>query len=94
MDFGTISSNLQNGIKYLNAEDVYKDVEHIWENCRKYNKKGDYIVYLMKRVKKKFMKYWTASGLRSDILKKPGGMNFMIMLFLCLLDLASAVLRA
>ncbi|KDP42436.1 hypothetical protein JCGZ_00233 [Jatropha curcas] len=73
MDFGTICSNLQNGVKYLNSEDVYKDVEYIWENCRKYNKKGEYIVYLMKRVKKKFMKYWTAAGLHSEITKKPSG---------------------
>ncbi|XP_020533280.1 uncharacterized protein LOC105629656 isoform X2 [Jatropha curcas] len=73
MDFGTICSDLQNRVKYLNSEDVYKAVQYIWENCRKYNKKGDYIVYLMKRVKKKFMKYWTAAGLCSEIMKKPSG---------------------
>lgn len=81
MDFGTICNNLQNGVKYLNAEDVYKDVQCIWENCLKYNKKGDYIVYLMKRVKKKFMKYWTAAVLQSETLKKDTGMGFTIMLF-------------
>ncbi|KAK1385909.1 Bromo domain-containing protein [Heracleum sosnowskyi] len=66
MDFGTICSNLENGVKYLNSKDVYKDVELIWNNCFKYNNKGDYVVDLMKRVKKNFTKNWTAAGLYSD----------------------------
>lgn len=66
MDFGTICSNLESGIKYMNSEDVYKDVQFIWENCYKYNNKGDYILELMKRVKKNFSKYWFAAGLYSD----------------------------
>ncbi|VVA94125.1 unnamed protein product [Arabis nemorensis] len=65
MDFGTICSNFEKG-KYMNSEDVYKDVQYIWNNCSKYNKKGDYIVDLMKRVKKNFMKYWTAAGLFTE----------------------------
>ncbi|KAL8134914.1 hypothetical protein AgCh_009792 [Apium graveolens] len=32
MDFGTICSNLENGATYLNSEDMYKDVELIWNN--------------------------------------------------------------
>lgn len=67
MDFGTISQNLENSCKYRNSEDVYKDVQYIWDNCCKYNNKGDYIVDLMKRVKKNFMKYWTDAGLYTDI---------------------------
>ncbi|KAK8522373.1 hypothetical protein V6N13_115346 [Hibiscus sabdariffa] len=63
MDFGTICRNLESSTKYLNTEDVLNDVQYIWENCCKSNKKGEYIVYLMKRVKKKFMKYWIAAGL-------------------------------
>ncbi|KAF5952052.1 hypothetical protein HYC85_009996 [Camellia sinensis] len=59
MDFGTICSNLESGVKYMNSEDVFKDVQYIWENCYKYNNKGDYVVELMKRVKKNFSKYWT-----------------------------------
>ncbi|KAF5781780.1 putative chromatin remodeler Bromodomain family [Helianthus annuus] len=66
MDFGTICSNLESGIKYMNSEDVYKDVRFIWENCYKYNNKGDYILELMKRVKKNFSKYWSAAGLYSE----------------------------
>ncbi|KAH1122887.1 hypothetical protein J1N35_006047 [Gossypium stocksii] len=63
MDFGTICSNLENSTKYMNTKDVFNDVQYIWENCCKCNRKGEYIVYLMKRVKKKFMKYWIAAGL-------------------------------
>ncbi|CAJ2649233.1 unnamed protein product [Trifolium pratense] len=66
MDFGTVCSNLEKNDKYMNSEDVYKDVQYIWENCYKYNNKGDYIVDLMRRVKKNFMKYWTAAGLYTD----------------------------
>nr|XP_010911826.2 transcriptional activator SPT7 isoform X2 [Elaeis guineensis] len=67
MDFGTICHELEHGHKYTNSEDVYKDVQYIWENCYKYNNKGDYILDLMKRVKKNFMKYWLAAGLYSDM---------------------------
>ncbi|XP_031504275.1 uncharacterized protein LOC116266919 isoform X3 [Nymphaea colorata] len=65
MDFGTICAELEFGKKYMNSEDVYKDVQYIWGNCYKYNNKGDYILDLMKRVKKNFAKYWTAAGLYS-----------------------------
>ncbi|KAL5230276.1 hypothetical protein ABZP36_029052 [Zizania latifolia] len=67
MDFGTICQNLECGDKYMNSEDVYKDVLYIWDNCTKYNSKGDYIIELMKRVKKGFMKNWLAAGLCSDV---------------------------
>ncbi|KAG6396373.1 hypothetical protein SASPL_142521 [Salvia splendens] len=66
MDFGTICSNLEKGVKYKTAEDVFIDVQYVWDNCYKYNNKGDYIVELMKRVKKAFTKYWAAAGLFSD----------------------------
>ncbi|KAJ4851414.1 hypothetical protein Tsubulata_030614 [Turnera subulata] len=66
MDFGTVCSNLEKGDKYMNSEDVYKDVQYIWDNCYKYNNKGDYILDLMKRVKKNFMKYWVAAGLYNE----------------------------
>ncbi|KAJ6394894.1 hypothetical protein OIU77_023997 [Salix suchowensis] len=54
MDFGTICSNLEKGDMYMNSKDVYKDVKYIWDNCFKYNSKGDYILDLMKRVRKNF----------------------------------------
>lgn len=72
MDFGTICDNLEKGVKYMNSEDVFKDVQYIWENCHKYNNKGDYILELMKRVKKNFTKYWTSAGLHSE---QPRRMN-------------------
>ncbi|CAD6266318.1 unnamed protein product [Miscanthus lutarioriparius] len=75
MDFGTICQNLERGDKYMNSEDVYKDVQFIWDNCIKYNSKGDYIIELMKRVKKGFMKYWLAAGLYSDFPDSGGNDN-------------------
>ncbi|KAK6945476.1 Bromodomain [Dillenia turbinata] len=73
MDFGTICGNLENGVKYMNSEDVFKDVQYIWDNCYKYNNKGDYILELMKRVKKNFTKYWAAAGLYNEHMKRPNG---------------------
>ncbi|KAL8151626.1 hypothetical protein V2J09_021434 [Rumex salicifolius] len=75
MDFGTVRSNLESGTKYINSESVFKDVRYIWDNCYKYNNKGDFIVDLMKRVKKNFMKYWAAAGLYSDQPKKGKGVE-------------------
>ncbi|KAK9287479.1 hypothetical protein L1049_015900 [Liquidambar formosana] len=73
MDFGTICRNLENGVKYMNSEDVFKDVQYIWENCYKYNNKGDYIMELMKRVRKNFTKYWAAAGLYSEQSRSTNG---------------------
>uniref|UniRef100_A0ACD5WUY0 Uncharacterized protein n=1 Tax=Avena sativa TaxID=4498 RepID=A0ACD5WUY0_AVESA len=75
MDFGTICQNLERGNKYMNSEDVYKDVQFIWDNCTKYNSKGDFIIELMKRVKKAFMKNWLAAGLYSDVQDNGGNDN-------------------
>ncbi|XP_019440407.1 PREDICTED: transcription factor GTE11 isoform X2 [Lupinus angustifolius] len=66
MDFGTICRRLENNEKYMNSEDVFKDVQYIWDNCYKYNNKGDYILDLMRRVKKNFMKYWASVGLYTE----------------------------
>ncbi|XP_052204391.1 uncharacterized protein LOC127809559 [Diospyros lotus] len=63
MDFGTICSNIENGVKYKNSKDIFQDVQCIWDNCSMYNKKGQYILVLMKRVKKNFTKYWSEAGL-------------------------------
>ncbi|XP_054776691.1 uncharacterized protein LOC129285152 isoform X2 [Prosopis cineraria] len=78
MDFGTICSSLERNDKYMDSEDVFKDVQYIWSNCYKYNNKGDYILDLMRRVKKNFMKYWTAAGLYSEhakTTKEDGGQS-------------------
>ncbi|XP_024535584.1 tyrosine-protein kinase BAZ1B [Selaginella moellendorffii] len=66
MDFGTICENLEKRQKYRNASDVYRDIQQIWTNCRKYNHKGDPILDLMKKVQKACSKYWTANGVLRD----------------------------
>lgn len=80
MDFGTICGNLENGVKYMNSEDVFKDVRYIWENCYKYNNKGDYILDLMRRVKKNFSKYWTAAGLYNGQVSATNGESLVIII--------------
>ncbi|KAL4183994.1 hypothetical protein AMTRI_Chr11g157800 [Amborella trichopoda] len=70
MDFGTICDSLEQGTKYMNSQDVFKDVQIIWDNCYRYNSKGDYILDLMKRVKKSFTKYWAAAGLSCERTKR------------------------
>ncbi|XP_058097709.1 transcriptional activator SPT7 [Magnolia sinica] len=70
MDFGTICHYLEHGLKYMNSEDVYKDVQFIWKNCYRYNSKGNYILDLMKRVKKHFRKCWMAAGLYCEPQKR------------------------
>ncbi|XXG72113.1 hypothetical protein AAC387_Pa07g1276 [Persea americana] len=70
MDFGTICSDLEHGCKYLNSEEVFRDVQFIWENCSRYNNKGDYILNQMNRVKKNFMKYWMAAGFHCELPKR------------------------
>lgn len=82
MDFGTICSNLEKGDKYMNSEDVFNDVQYIWGNCYKYNNKGDYILDLMRRVKKNFTKYWTAAGLYNGQSRGSNGEPFMLLSFL------------
>ncbi|KAL9684181.1 hypothetical protein QQ045_021615 [Rhodiola kirilowii] len=72
MDFSTIYNDIERGVKYKNAEDVLKYVEHIWKSCRQYYSKGDHIMDLMELVKKNFMKCWTAAGLHSK-LERSGG---------------------
>ncbi|KAJ7543130.1 hypothetical protein O6H91_09G026100 [Diphasiastrum complanatum] len=62
MDFGTIRRLLENREKYLNSQDIYRDIQLIWVNCRKYNHKGDPILEMMKKVQKACSKYWTATG--------------------------------
>lgn len=63
VDFGTVCRHLESGSKYMNSEDIFKDVQCIWENCYKYYDKGNYILDLVERVKENFIKYWTAAGL-------------------------------
>ncbi|KAF9660671.1 hypothetical protein SADUNF_SadunfUnG0003100 [Salix dunnii] len=86
MDFGTICSNLEKGDKYMNSKDVYKDVQYIWDNCFKYNSKGDYILDLMKRVKKNFMKYWTTAGLYTELSKGSDGVKMVQLIIVIDLD--------
>ncbi|KAF2320050.1 hypothetical protein GH714_022550 [Hevea brasiliensis] len=62
MDFGTICRNLEKDDKYMNSEDVYKIFNSFGTTVITIIVKVT-IYDLMRRVKKNFMKYWTAAGL-------------------------------
>ncbi|XLR00127.1 hypothetical protein S83_066325, partial [Arachis hypogaea] len=67
--------NLVKRDKYINSKDVYKDVQYIWDNCYKYDNKGDDILDHMRRVKKKCMMYWTAARLYYELPKGTKGVT-------------------
>ncbi|KAL0384614.1 UNVERIFIED_CONTAM: Bromodomain-containing factor 2 [Sesamum radiatum] len=83
MDFGTICSKLESGLKYRNSEEVFKDVGLIWDNCCKYNKKGSLILELMKRVKTNFKRQWTAAGLHREQSTLTTGKNGLCSCWCC-----------
>ena len=84
MDLGTICKHLERGSKYRSSQDVYEDIQLVWTNCRIYNQKGDPILDLLARVKKNFMKYWTAAGLYTE--KPSGWLDRRFCKLLCLID--------
>lgn len=80
MDFRMIRRNLENGVKYMDADDVFSDVKYIWENCYKYNKAGDPILELVKNVEETFIKYWNAAGLHDTEAEITTGEGFFYFL--------------
>jgi bromodomain-containing factor 1 len=61
MDFSTIKKALLKGGKYVTFEDVFNDVQLIWDNCKTYNMAGseiyklaEYMEKLSKRTIQKF----------------------------------------
>lgn len=57
MDFGTISQNLAQG-RYETMEDVAKDIELVFENCRTFNPPSTYPVICADVLEKAFRKEW------------------------------------
>ena len=52
MDFSTIKKNLQKGGKYETFEDVFADIQLIWDNCKTYNMAGSEIYKLAEYMEK------------------------------------------
>jgi transcription initiation factor TFIID subunit 2 len=57
MDFGTMSQMVAEG-KYSSMEDFGKDVELVFDNCRKFNPPKTYPVDCADAVEKVFKKEW------------------------------------
>ena len=54
MDLGTIKKKI-NDNKYTSTEEIYKDIQLVWDNCKRYNMEGS-DVYKMAQYCEKFTK--------------------------------------
>ena len=54
MDLSTIRKKIEDN-KYQNVKEIYKDIQLIWDNCKRYNREGS-DVYKMAQVCEKFTK--------------------------------------
>lgn len=68
MDFSTIKESLQKGGKYDTYEDLFGDVQLIWDNCKTYNIAGSDIYklaeYMEKLAKRCIQKFRAANGIQ------------------------------
>jgi hypothetical protein len=68
MDFSTIKKALAKGGKYETYEDVFADVQLIWDNCKTYNMAGSEIYklaeYMEKLAKRAIQKFRAANGIQ------------------------------
>ena len=51
MDFSTILKNL-NKCRYTTYEEIFDDIQLIWDNCKKYNKQGSPVYKLGEKMEK------------------------------------------
>ena len=51
MDLGTVKENLMSG-KYSTYEEVFNDVQLIWDNCKLYNMMGSEIYKVCEKMEK------------------------------------------
>lgn len=67
MDFATIKKTLAKGGKYETYEDVFADVQLIWDNCKTYNMAGSDIYklaeYMEKLAKRTIQKFRAQQGI-------------------------------
>lgn len=68
MDFATIKKALLKGGKYETFEDVFNDVQLIWDNCKTYNMAGSDIYklaeYMEKLSKRSIQKFRAQMGIQ------------------------------
>jgi len=68
MDFSTIKKALLKGGKYVNFEDVFGDIQLIWDNCKTYNMAGSEIYklaeYMEKLSKRTVQKFRASNGIQ------------------------------
>lgn len=68
MDFSTIKKALAKGGKYETFDDLFADVQLIWDNCKTYNMAGSEIYklaeYMEKLAKRSIQKFRAANGIQ------------------------------
>ena len=70
MDLGTVKENLMSA-KYSTYEDVFNDIQLIWDNCKLYNMMGSEIYKICEKMekssKRQIQKFRAAHGLPAPI---------------------------
>ena len=78
MDLGTVKENLM-GAKYGTYEDVFSDIQLIWDNCKLYNMMGSEIYKVCEKMektaKRQVQKFRAAHGLPAPIDKTQQNMR-------------------
>ena len=68
MDFATIKNALLKGGKYVTFDDVFGEIQLIWDNCKTYNMAGSEIYklaeYMEKLSKRTIQKFRSANGIQ------------------------------
>jgi len=68
MDFATIKNALLKGGKYITFDDVFAEIQLIWDNCKTYNMAGSEIYklaeYMEKLSKRTIQKFRSANGIQ------------------------------
>jgi hypothetical protein len=68
MDFDTIKKTLFKGGKYVTFEDVFAEIQLIWDNCKTYNMAGSEIYklaeYMEKLSKRTIQKFRAQNGIQ------------------------------
>ena len=68
MDFSTIKNTLKRGGKYVTYDDVFGEIQLIWDNCKTYNMSGSDIYklaeYMEKVSKRTIQKFRAQMGIQ------------------------------
>jgi transcription initiation factor TFIID subunit 2 len=76
MDLGTVNQKLKDG-RYENVEDVFDDIQLIWDNCKTYNPPNSWIHNTAEKLERSFKKM-AKNYLPSISIIVPGSITLLI----------------